>query len=116
MEMAVRAISGGVAGPFWPPQLLPGHLPSFGGEIRRRLRRPRHFGLWTCHEEWVGSWGPRRIGRGPRTIASLGGAAEAQPQPRGSLSAFGRVFGQKRPHGKAALPGLTLWPGGNAGP
>ena len=103
MEMAVRAISGGVAGPFWPPQLLPGHLPSFGGEIRRRRRRPRHFGLRTCHEECVRSRGCRRVARGASTITSLGVVAEAQPQPRGSLSAFGRVFGQKRPHGKAAL-------------
>ena len=103
MEMAVRAISGGVAGPFWPPQLLPGHLPSFGGEIRRRRRRPRHFGLRTCHEECVRSRGCRRVARGASTITSLGGVAEAQPQPRGSLSAFGRVFGQRRPHGKAAL-------------
>ena len=103
MEMAVRAISGGVAGPFWPPQLLPGHLPSFGGEIRRRLRRPRHFGLRTCHEECVRSRGCRRVARGASAITSLGVVAEAQPQPRGSLSAFGRVFGQRRPHGKAAL-------------
>ena len=100
---SLRAISGGVAGPFWPPQLLPGHLPSFGGEIRRRRRRPRHFGLRTCHEECVRSRGCRRVARGASTITSLGGVAEAQPQPRGSLSAFGRVFGQKRPHGKAAL-------------
>ena len=103
MEMAVRAISGGVAGPFWLPQLLPGHLPSFGGEIRRRLRRPRHFGLRTCHEECVRSRGSRRVAWGPRTITSLGVVAEAQPQPRGRLSSFGRDFGEKRPHGKAAL-------------
>ena len=103
MEMAVRAISGGVAGPFWPPQLLPGHLPSFGGEIRRRLRRPRHFGLRTCHEECVRSRGSRRVAWGPRMITSLGVGAEAQPQPRGRLSSFGRDFGEKRPHGKAAL-------------
>ena len=101
MEMAVRAISGGVAGPFWPPQLLPGHLPSFGGEIRRRRRRPRHFGLRTCHEECVRSWGSRRVARGPRTITSLGGVADAQPQPRGRLSSG---LWRKAPgsHGKAA--------------
>ena len=103
MEMAVRAISGGVAGVFWPPQLLPGHLPSFGGEIRRRLRRPRHFGLRTCHEECAELAGSRRVGRGPSRITSLGGVAEAQPQPRGRVSLFGREFGEKRPHGKAAL-------------
>ena len=103
MEMAVRAISGGVAGPFWPPQLLAGHLPSFGGEIRHRRRRPHHFGLRTCHEECVRSWGCRRVAWGACMITSLGVVAEAQPRPQGSLSAFGRVFGQKRPHGKAAL-------------
>ena len=103
MEMAVRAISGGVAGVFWPPQLLPGHLPSFGGEIRRRLRRPRHFGLRTCHEECAELAGSRRVGRGPSTITSVVGVAEAQPQPRASVSSFGRVFREKRPHGKAAL-------------
>ena len=103
MEMAVRASSGRVAGPFWPSQLLPGHLPPFGGEIRRRLRRPRHFGLRTCHEEQVRSQGSGRVAWGPHMITSLGGVAEAQPQPRGRLSSFGRDFGEKRPHGKAAL-------------
>ena len=46
MEMAVRAISGGVAGSYWPPQFLPGHLPStaaiflpvsFGSNFSRKI-------------------------------------------------------------------------------
>ena len=120
MEMAVRAISGGVAGVFWPPQLLPGHLPSFGGEICRQLRRPRHFGLRTCHEECAELAGSRRVGRGPSTITSLGGVAEAQPQPEAEFLCLAERLAKSalmaKPLCKAALPGLALWPGGNAGP